>query len=278
MFTRRVTLALALAAIAGAASGELRAQELTLPPAPSSASEKDGTAFRAENGPCFYNPYSWMLSGRFNQSALASELKDLTSVDSFGRCIDHYALTPADFLGRWSYLLLDGVRRPKSVSREKVIAAWEASRRAAAEREEKERIGHTWVPTIGNGHGSDEALEARTVAFRVAPGPKPPSYNGIPIVERNRSWERVQTPDGRRVWRETALPPTGYRGSAGLASRRQTTSGQERFGDRTIQRQEGVSRRSSYSAGTAPRPSSSASSSSSSRPRSPMVGKKNKEQ
>jgi len=296
----RTALAFALAVVVGGMAGQLRAQEFTLPPAPSSSTEKDGTAFLPEHGPCFYNPYSWMVAGRFNQTLLAAEMQDLAS--GWGRgsssagCLGHYALTSYDLFGTWGYMLADGVRRPKSPPRAKVVAAWEASRKAAAgeargptqptptdltppdePQTRTARTGHEAVPALGDGYGS-AALVSRSLRFRVAPAPAPATYDGIPIVERDRAWERVETPDGRRVWRETALPPAGYRGSAGLAARRQGVSGQERFGDRGIQRQEGMSRRPSYSSGAAPRASSSASSSSSSRPTSPMVGKKNRKQ
>ena len=208
MNTKRVTLALAVAAIAGPMAGELRAQEFTLPPVPSSATEKAGTAFLPENGPCFYNPYNWMVRGAVNQTMIAAEMQDLAAggTSPGSGCLDHYAVTGSDLFGPWAYMLSD-VPQPERVSQARVKAVWDASRKAAAAAEANERLGHVWVPTIGNGHGSDKPFVGRTVVFRVAPSPTPATYNGIPIVERNRSWERFETTDGQRVWR--AVEPKG---------------------------------------------------------------------
>ena len=303
----RITLAFAVAAVVGAMSGDLQAQEYTPPPAPSSATEKGGKAFNAENGPCFYNPYRWRARGLLNQSALASEMKDLAGgwegAGSSG-CVDHYGLNPADFVGSWSYMLIDGVRRPEGASQAQVKAVWEASRKAAEEAEAggtmrpeqptppdltppeeletrtRARGEHAPVPPIGNGYGSS-ALVSRSVEFRVAPGPKPSTYQGIPIVERNRAWERVQTPDGRRVWRQTELRQGRYGYDTGLSARDAVRSRSALTAiDRGIQRQEGLRSgpRSSVSAPSFSSPSSSASrpssSSSGTRLKSPRAGKK----
>jgi hypothetical protein len=242
MNMKRVTLAVVAAAIAGTAAGELRAQEFDLPPAPSSATEDGGRAFRAENGPCFYNPYRWMIRGAVNQSMIAAEMQDLaTGGTSPGSgCLGHYAVTGSDLFGPWAYMLGDGVPQPERVSQERVKAVWEASRKAAAEAAAREELGHVWVPTIGSGHGSDESFVGRTLVFRAAPAPSPATYNGIPIVERNRSWERFETTDGQRVWRQVE-PTDSYGRRTGVQSR---NGGQPRFrtgaGDRSIQRQEGM--------------------------------------
>jgi hypothetical protein len=242
MNMKRVTLAVVAAAIAGTAAGELRAQEFDLPPAPSSATEDGGRAFRAENGPCFYNPYRWMVKGAVNQSMIAAEMQDLaTGGTSPGSgCLGHYAVTGSDLFGPWAYMLGDGVPQPERVSQERVKAVWEASRKAAAEAAAREELGHVWVPTIGSGHGSDESFVGRTLVFRAAPAPSPATYNGIPIIDRNRSWERFETTDGQRVWRQVE-PTDSYGRRTGVQSR---NGGQPRFrtgaGDRSIQRQEGM--------------------------------------
>ena len=266
MNTKRVTLALAVAAIAGPMAGQLRAQEFTLPPVPSSATEKAGTAFLPENGPCFYNPYSWMVRGAVNQSLLAAEMQDLAASGTSpgSGCLDHYAVTGSDLFGPWAYMLSDGIPQPERVSQARVKAVWDASRKAAAAAEAKERLGHVWVPTIGNGHGSDKPFVGRTVVFRVAPSPTPATYNGIPIVERNRSWERFETTDGQRVWRvvEPNRDSFGRRPGVQAGNGSQThfrTSG----ADRAIQRQEGI-RSGSRSVDRSPGASSGSTSSSSS--------------
>jgi len=235
----RITLALAVAAVAGPMTGELRAQEFTLPPTPSSPTEKGGTAFRAENGPCFYNPYSGMARGALNQSLIAAEMQALLSGWGAGSagCLGHYGVTGFDLYGPWAYMLSEDVPQPDRVSQEKVRAVWEASRKAAAEAEAV-RLGHVPVPRIGDGYGSDEMV-GRTLVFRVQPGETPATFNGIPIVDRNRSWERFEATDGRRVWRQIELrrdsrQPGVRNGANGRASSRSIGS------DRDIQRQEGM--------------------------------------
>jgi len=266
MTTRRVTLALAVAAIAGPVVGELRAQEFTLPPVPSSATEKAGTAFLPENGPCFYNPYSWMVRGAVNQSLLAAEMQDLAASGTSpgSGCLGHYAVTGSDLFGPWAYMLSDGLPQPERVSQARVKAVWDASRKAAAEAEARERLGHVWVPTIGNGHGSDEALAGRTLVFRVAPSPTPATYNGIPIVERNRSWERFETTDGQRVWRVVEPNRDSFGRRPGVHA---GNGSQARFrssgADRAIQREERI-RSASRSVDRSPGASSGSTSSSSS--------------
>jgi hypothetical protein len=234
----RITLALAFAAVSGPVTSELHAQEFDLPPAPSSATESGGTAFSAENGPCFYNPYGWMARSALNQTLIAAEMQDLAGGGtSWGSgCLGHYAVTAGDLYGPWSYMLNDGVPRPEHVSQEKVKAVWEASRKAEAEA----RMGHVWVPTIGNGHGSDKALASQTLVLGVAPRPTPPTYNGVPIIERGRAWERFEATDGSRVWRE--VPQSSPYGSrAGLRTgdggRAYSTPGRA---DKRIQFEEGI--------------------------------------
>lgn len=261
----RITLTLSLAAAIGLVTGEVRAQEFDLPPVPSSPTEKGGTAFSAENGPCFYNAYTWIMTGRLNQSVLAAEMQDLAGLGTNpgSGCLGHYALTAFDLYGPWSYMLSDGVPRPERVSQARVKAVWEASRKAEAEKE-KLRLGHDRVPTIGNGYGSDEDMTPRTVVFKVAPAPSPATYNGIPIIERNRSWERFQTTDGQRVWREFEPAGDSYRARAGV---RNGADVRERFrpdaADRLIQMRE-RSRAMSRSTGASYRPDRSASGSSAS--------------
>ena len=276
---KRVTLALVAAAIAGSATGELRAQEFNLPPAPSSATEDGGRAFLPENGPCFYNPFSWMVRGAVNQTLIAAEMQDLAGggTSAGSGCMGHYAVTGADLFGPWSYMLSDGVPRPERVSQEKVKAVWDASRKAAAEAEAKERLGHVWVPTIGSGHGSDESFVGRTLVFRAAPAPRPATHNGIPIVERNRSWERFETTDGQRGWRMVEPNRNSYGRQPGVQARNGVQTHFRTNGvDRSIQRQEGMrslprlKESSSASSGS----SDGSSSSSGTARRSPRSGKK----
>jgi hypothetical protein len=294
-------LALAVVAVAVPFEGDLRAQELTPPPAPSSATEQDGTAFRAEHGPCFYNPYRWMARGRLNQTLMASEMNDLARGWGAGSgldgCTDRYGLTSFDFFAGWGYMLIDGVRRPERVTQAQVKAVREATRKAAAgeterpaqptpldltppdEPETRSRVReeHAPIPPIGSGYGSN-ALASRSVEFRVAPGPKPATYNGIPIVERGRAWERVQTPDGRRLWVQKDLAEAHYRNGAaiGLGNSARSRSALS-AADGEIQRQEGI-RSAPRAAASAPQyssPRSSASThSSGTRLQSPRAGKK----
>ncbi|MGB5302381.1 MAG: hypothetical protein WBO43_02680 [Gemmatimonadota bacterium] len=242
MNMKRITLALAVAVFAGLATGELRAQEFALPPAPSSATEDGGRAFLPESGPCFYNPYRWMVRGAVNQSMIAAEMQDLAAggTSPGSGCLGHYAVTGADLFGPWSYMLSDGIPQPERVSQEKVKAVWDASRKAAAEAEAKERLGHVWVPTIGNGHGSDEPFVGRTLVFRAAPAPTPATYNGIPIVERNRSWERFETTDGQRVWRVVEPNRDSYGRRPGVQVRNGALARFRSSGDRRIQLEEGA--------------------------------------
>lgn len=266
----RITLALAVVAATGLSTGDLRAQEYTLPPAPNSGTDK---GFSADNGPCFYNPYLWSSRSLLNNTYLGSELATLTAEDgiNFGGCSGTYGLTPASFLGNWSYLVIDGqadALRSPYVSPEKVQAIKELSR-AAAEAdlpstaqptpldlkppyELETRTAHAPVPRIGEGYGSN-ALTSRSLVLRVAPGPKPATYNGIPIVERGWSWERIETAD-----RTSARMPTN------AAHKR-------------LQRQEGIraALRSPASMPSSSSGTSSASSSSSPKASSPRAtGKK----
>lgn len=200
------TLILTLVGIAAALpAGHLRAQEFDLPPAPSSATEQHGKAFSAENGPCFYNPYTWMMRGFLNQAPIGAELTALSrGWQAFDRemegCVGRYGLTPYDFFGNWSYMIADGVRRPRGATQAEVRAAWEASYRAAAEGRTTMTLGDAPVPRIGNGYGSDD-LSGQTLILGVRPDSKGAfTRDGIPIIERSRSWERIETADGRRVW------------------------------------------------------------------------------
>ncbi|MBT8479043.1 MAG: hypothetical protein KJO06_09005 [Gemmatimonadetes bacterium] len=276
----RITLALALAAVAGLVTGELRAQEFDLPPAPSSSADP---AFSAENGPCFYNAYSWSVRGQLNQTMIAAEMRDLAGggTSRGSGCLGHYAVTPGDLYGPWAYMLIDGVTLPERVSQEKVKAIWDASRKAEAEA----RLGHVRVPTIGNGHGSDEALASQTLVLRVAPRPAPSTYNGVPIIERGRAWERFETRDGSRVWREI---PQGspYGNRAGLRTQDRRTFPSSNRANRAIQFEEGVRsaprsfpRTPAASSGSSQSPSTASSSSSSSggKLQSPRRGNKNEQ-
>ncbi len=197
----RITLALALTAVAGLATGELRAQEFDAPPAPSSATDP---AFSAENGPCFYNAYSWMLRGQLNQTLIAAEMQDLAGggTSPGSGCLGHYAVTDADVYGPWAYMLSDGIPRPERVSQKKVKAVWEASRKA----EEEARLGHVRVPTIGDGHGSDAAMASQTLVLRAAPRPD------TPYVQRHS--DRRARPVVGEV-RDHGRKPCVERGTAG---------------------------------------------------------------
>jgi hypothetical protein len=270
-----VTLALAVAAIAGPVTGELRAQEINASPAPSSltdASRPDETWYR----PCFYNARAL---NQLSNTVIAAEMAVLLGAVESAGCRAVGRVPGIDQYAGWGYML-EELQYPERVSREKVEAVWEASRKAAAEAEARERLGHVWVPTIGNGHGSDEALVGRTLVFRVAPAPTPATYNGIPIVDRNRSWERFETKDGQRVWR-VVEPSDSYGRRPGVRAR---NGAEERFrssgADRSIQRQEGMRpairslptlpARSSASSGS----TSGSTSSSGTARRNPRSGKK----
>jgi len=281
----RITLALAVVAAAGLSTSDLRAQESTLPPAPNSGTAK---GFSAENGPCFYNPYLWSSRSLLNNTYLGSELVTLTAEGGvgFGGCGGTYGLTPASFLGNWSYLVIDGqadALRSPYVSPEKVQAIKELSRVAAEAgpprtqqptpldltppHEPETRTAHAPVPRIGEGYGSS-ALTSRTLVLRVAPGPKPTTYNGIPIVERGRSWERIETADGRRVWRQSVPVNNSYGSRAGVRSRytsaeRANARMLTNAAHKRLQRQEGI-RTAPGSAASMPSSSSGASSASSS--------------
>jgi len=169
----RITLALAVVAAAGLSTSDLRAQGYTLPPAPNSGTD---VGFSAENGPCFYNPYRWSSRSLLNNTYMGSELETLTAEDGslLGGCGGTYGLTPANFFGNWSYLLIDGqadALRSPYVSPEKVQAIKELSRAAAEAdlpstqqptpldltppREPETRTAHAPVPRIGEGYGSN---------------------------------------------------------------------------------------------------------------------------
>jgi hypothetical protein len=247
MKSRSAVLALATIVMA-TPTGHLLAQEFDLPPAPSSATEQDGKAFSAENGPCFYNPYTWMMRGYLNQTAVGGELGELArGWKAYDRemegCVGRFGLTPYDFLGNWSYMISDGVRRPKGATQGQVEAAWKASYEAAAEGRTTMTLGDAPVPRIGNGYGSDD-LSGQTLVLRVRPeSAGTMTHDGVPIIERNRTWERVEAPDGRRVWRYSevkrrpSLPTLSdrYRSSNSAAR----TS---RAADRGIRAQDGVGR------------------------------------
>ena len=247
MKSRSVILTLVAVAMAMPAD-HLRAQEFDLPPAPSSATEKDGKAFSAENGPCFYNPYRWMARGLLNQAAIGGELQTLSNGwQAWDRemegCVGRYGLTPSDVFGNWSYMVADGVRSPEGATREEVEAAWSASYRAAAEGRTTMTLGDAPVPRIGNGHGSDD-LSGQTLILRVRPDANGAfTRDGIPIIERNRSWERIETPDGRRVWhyselnRRPSVRTVGDRSRIGDPSFRAPSTA-----DRRIRAQEGFNR------------------------------------
>jgi hypothetical protein len=248
--------------------------------------------FSAENGPCFYNPYLWSSRSLLNNTYMGSELVTLTAENAvgFGGCGGTYGLTPANFLGNWSYLVIDGqadALRSPYVSPAKVQAIKELSRVAAEAgpprtqqptpldltppHEPETRTAHAPVPRIGEGYGSS-ALTSRTLVLRVAPGPKPTTYNGIPIVERGRSWERIETADGRRVWRQPVPVNTSYR-SAGVRNR--STSAERanarmpsNAAHKRLQRQEGI-RTAPRSAASMPSSSSGTSSASSASSPSP---------
>lgn len=202
-----------LAAALWLAAPEAPAQEYTLPPAPNSGADP---AFSAENGPCFYNPYRWSSRTLLNNTYLGAEIQSMMDPASSGDirlngCSDTYGLTSASFLGVWAYMFADGqadVLRAPYVPRWKV----EAIKKASLEYEARKAAGHAPVPVLGEGYGSGD-LQARTVHFVVAPERKPSMYNGIPIIERDRSWERFETIDGRRVWQDRPVVPLQRQGA-----------------------------------------------------------------
>ena len=281
----RITLALAVVAAAGFSTSDLWAQEYTLPPAPNSATD---VGFSAEKGPCFYNPYRWSGRSLLNNTYMGSELETLTAGAGslLGGCGGTYGLTPANFLGNWSYLVIDGqadALRSPYVSPEKVQALKELSRAAAEAsppgtpqptsldltppHEPETRTAHARVPHIGEGYGSN-SLTSRSVVLRLAPGPKPDTYKGIPIVERGRSWERFETADGRRVWRQPVPVENSYGSRAGVGTRyksadRTNARMPSNAADKRIRAQEGI-RAAPRSAASMPSSSSGASSASSS--------------
>jgi len=246
MSIARTTLVLAVVAAAGLATGDLRAQEYTLPPAAASIAE-DG--FGAASGPCFYNAYSWQAVGALNNTALGGEVLAMLEANDGGTgssvrgCSGTYGLTSFSFVGPWGYMFLDGqanATKAPYVSPAEVQRIKELSRAAAEAdlpstqqptpldltppHEPDTRTAHAPVPRIGEGYGSN-ALTSRSVVLRLAPGPKPNTYNGIPIVERGRSWERFETADGRRVWRQPVPVNTSYGSRAGVRSRSTSADG-----------------------------------------------------
>jgi len=240
MKTGRTTLALAVVVLASLGTSDLRAQDLAPPPASSSATAQGGTNHRAKNVSCLYDSIA-SIAALLNISSIAPETQDLWNGFSGGVCGSGgtQTLTLFDVFGRWGTMLSLNAPKPERVSRETVKAAWDASRKDAAEgpalpprptppdRTEPDELeapvlllreGHAAVPRIGDGYGS-AALASRSLEFRVAPEPKPASYNVIPIVERGRFWERVETSDGRRVWRQSDPDADPYRGRMGADAR-----------------------------------------------------------
>lgn len=234
----RTTLALAVVAAAGFSTSELRAQEYTLPPAPTSSAK---SGFRAESGPCFYNAYSWQAVGALNNTALGGEILAMLDWNnggagsSGGGCSGTYGLTSFDFVGPWGYQFMDGQANatkapyvsPAEVQRIKKLslAAAEAGSASAPlpddvtpPHEPGTRTAHAPVPRIGEGYGSN-ALISRSLVLKVAPEQQPATYDGIPIVERDRSWERIETTSGRRVWRQSVPGDNSYDSRAGVGRR-----------------------------------------------------------
>ncbi len=280
----RITLALAVIAAAGLSTSDLRAQEYTLPPAPNSGTD---VGFSAENGPCFYNPYAWAATSLLNNSAVGAEVQVMLDGNGGGVCGDTYGLTSFDFVGPWGYMFIDGqgIKKARHVSQEEVQRIKELSRVAAEAGpprtpqsapldltppfELETRTAHAPVPLIGEGYGSS-ALTSRSLVLKVAPGPKPATYNGIPIVERGQSWERLETADGRRLWRQSEPINNSYGSRAGVRSRyasaeRANARMPKNAAYERLQRQEGI-RAAPRSAASTPSSSSGASSASSPSP------------
>lgn len=259
----------------GFSTSSLRAQEYTLAPAPNLSAE-DG--FSVENGPCLYTA-TWATRVAMHSPGIGAMVRGMLG-DIYGSaCSGAWAFTYFNFQGPWdSYVFIDG-QYINELSRTAVEAGPPRKPQPTppdltppdltSPYEPETHTAHAPVPQIGGGYGSN-VLTSRSLVIRVAPGPKPTMYNGIPIVERGRSWERIETADGRHTWRQS-VPVDNSDGSgngvgerytsADLANTRMPASA----ADRRIHRQEGTR---TAPRSTASRPSSSSGTSSASSPSS----------
>jgi len=237
MRIRPVLPALGLLAAVSLSARTVRAQEGAPPPIPDSSAVR---AFLSGLEDCLYNPYRW------SNRAIGAEMREVTVGTRGGSFCGGNVLTAFHSWGPlWSYMLSDRMPRPEqaplpraggtsqaglTVRDETAIDAPEqppadVDRPNGKDREPGQpRAGHAAVPRLGEGYGSSELVSQRLL-LRVAPESKPTMYDGIPIVERGRSWERIQTADGRRVWLETGVvdhtirrPGAGMSGPANAPS------------------------------------------------------------
>ena len=266
----RITLALAVVAAAGLSTSDLRAQEYTLPPAPNSGTD---VGFSVENGPCS----TWATRVAMHSPGIGAMVRGMLG-DIYGSaCSGTWALTYFDFQGPWDdYIFIDGQYIKEidglyinELSRTAVEAGPPRKPQPTPPDELETHPAHAPVPQIGGGYGSN-VLTSRSLVLRVAPGPKPTMYNGIPIVERGRSWERIETDDGRRIWRQS-VPVENSDGSGDgvgelyTSAERANTRMPASAADRRIHRQEATR---TAPRRTASRPSSSSGTSSASSPSS----------
>lgn len=275
MSIARITLALAVVAAAGLSTSDLRAQEYTLPPAPNSGTD---VGFSVENGPCS----TWATRVAMHSPGIGAMVRGMLG-DIYGSaCSGTWALTYFDFQGPWDdYIFIDG-QYIKEIDGLYINELSRTAVEAGPPRkpqptppdvrppdELETHPAHAPVPQIGGGYGSN-VLTSRSLVLRVAPGPKPTMYNGIPIVERGRSWERIKTDDGRRIWRQS-VPVENSDGSGDgvgelyTSAERANTRMPASAADRRIHRQEATR---TAPRRTASRPSSSSGTSSASSPSS----------
>jgi hypothetical protein len=262
----RITLALAVVAAAGLSTSDLRAQEYTLAPAPNLSAEG---GFSAENDPCL-----WATRVAMHSPGIGAMVRGMLGCKRGGGGSGTRALTYFDFQGTWdSYVFIDG-----QYINELSLTAVEAGPPRKPQPtppdltppdEPETHTEHAPVPQIGKGYGSN-VLTSRSLVIRVAPGPKPTMYNGIPIVERGRSWERIETANGRHIWRQSVLVDNSDGSGNGVGERytsadRANTRMPESAADRRIHRQEGTH---TAPRSAASRPSSSSGTSSASSPSS----------
>lgn len=270
---RAMILPLCLAAGISLSAQGLRAQEAV-------QEEADVAAKQPKRSPagvyrCYSNIYSRAALNAIRNSYMAAEMGVLMGARDSDPCWPTYPVGPYDPYGGYGHMLSDGVARPERVSQKEVRAAWDASYRAAAEGRTTMTLGDAPVPPIRS------TLSGQTLVLGVRPSPtvRPSMYDGIPILESGRSWERIQTRDGRSVWSYTEIDraPSGrsvggrYRDARSL---QRSASGNRANGYRSSMgrapRMAPVSPRVGSSASSAPRPSTSVP-----RPPTPRKGVEN---
>ncbi len=284
----RITLALAVIAAAGLSTSDLRAQEYTLPPAPNSGTD---VGFSAENGPCFYNPYAWAATSLLNNSAVGAEVQVMldaeTAAESAATRTGLTQLRSSSSVGLHVHRRAGALKRLGTCPQEEVQRIKELSRVAAEAGPPRTpqsapldltpplRVGDAHRARPGSAYRRGVRLERTDFAVSGTqgwpPGPKPATYNGIPIVERGQSWERLETADGRRLWRQSEPINNSYGSRAGVRSRyasaeRANARMPKNAAYERLQRQEGI-RAAPRSAASTPSSSSGASSASSPPPR-----------